>query len=101
MSSKPMSSRRFLLCKKTINNAHVRCGRGVITAEGTKPRIPGLNEYAQSVNVSGETVVIEPAIVDTDVLIDVGRDVEEAVASLEQIEQRSSPTISVVMQMEP
>jgi predicted nucleic acid-binding protein len=44
--------------------------------------------------------VIEPAIVDTDVLIDIGRGVEEAVASLEQIEQRSSPTISVVTQME-
>ena len=36
---------------------------------------------AVSVNVSGETVVIEPAIVDTDVLIDIGRGVEEAVAS--------------------
>jgi predicted nucleic acid-binding protein len=44
--------------------------------------------------------VTEPAIVDTDVLIDVGRDVEEAIASLEQIEERSTPTISVVTQME-
>lgn len=42
----------------------------------------------------------EPAIVDTDVLIDVGRDVEEAIASLEQIEERSTLTISVVTQME-
>ena len=42
----------------------------------------------------------EPTIVDTDVLIDVGREVEEAIASLEQIEQRSSLTISVVTQME-
>ena len=42
----------------------------------------------------------EPAIVDTDILIDVGRDVEEAIASLEQIEERSTPTISVVTQME-
>lgn len=42
----------------------------------------------------------EPVIVDTDVLIDVGRDVEEAIASLEQIEERSTPTISVVTQME-
>lgn len=33
-------------------------------------------------------------------LIDVGREVEEAIASLEQIEQRSSSTISVVTQME-
>jgi hypothetical protein len=44
--------------------------------------------------------VTEPTIVDTDVLIDVGREVEEAIASLEQIEQRSSLTISVVTQME-
>jgi predicted nucleic acid-binding protein len=44
--------------------------------------------------------VTEPAIVDTDVLIDVGRDIEEAIASLEQIEQQSSPTISVITQME-
>jgi predicted nucleic acid-binding protein len=44
--------------------------------------------------------VIEPTIVDTDILIDVGRDVEEAIASLEQIEERSPPTISVVTQME-
>jgi predicted nucleic acid-binding protein len=44
--------------------------------------------------------VTEPAIVDTDVLIDVGRDREEAIASLAQIEQQSSPTISVITQME-
>jgi predicted nucleic acid-binding protein len=44
--------------------------------------------------------VTEPSIVDTDVLIDVGRNIEKAIASLEQIEQQSSPTISVVTQME-
>ena len=42
----------------------------------------------------------EPSIVDTDVLIDVGRNIEEAIASLAQIEQQSPPTISVVTQME-
>ena len=42
----------------------------------------------------------EPSIVDTDVLIDVGRNIKEAIASLAQIEQQSSPTISVVTQME-
>jgi predicted nucleic acid-binding protein len=39
-------------------------------------------------------------IVDTDVLIDVGRGAGEAIACLQQIEQRSSPAISVVTQME-
>ena len=39
-------------------------------------------------------------LVDTDVLIDVGRGVGEAIACLQQIEQRSSPTISVITQME-
>jgi predicted nucleic acid-binding protein len=34
------------------------------------------------------------------VLIDVGRNIEEAIASLERIEQQSSPTISVITQME-
>ena len=42
----------------------------------------------------------EPSIVDTDVLIDVGRNIKEAIASLAQIEQQSPPTISVVTQME-
>ncbi len=39
-------------------------------------------------------------LVDTDILIDVGRDIGEAVSCLEQIEQRASPAISVVTQME-
>lgn len=42
----------------------------------------------------------DPVIVDTDILIDVGRDVSEAVACFQQIEQRSSPAISVITQME-
>lgn len=39
-------------------------------------------------------------LVDTDVLIDVGRSVTEAITCLQQIEQQASPTISVVTQME-
>ncbi|MBI4674026.1 MAG: type II toxin-antitoxin system VapC family toxin [Chloroflexi bacterium] len=39
-------------------------------------------------------------IVDTDILIDVGRGVSDAVACLEQIEQRATLAISVVTQME-
>lgn len=39
-------------------------------------------------------------LVDTDVLIDVGRSVVEAITCLQQIEQQASPAISVVTQME-
>lgn len=39
-------------------------------------------------------------LVDTDVLIDVGRSVAEAIACLQQIEQQASPALSVVTQME-
>lgn len=39
-------------------------------------------------------------IVDTDVLIDASRGVNEAITCLEQIEQQSSLTISVITQME-
>ena len=39
-------------------------------------------------------------VVDTDVLIDAGRGIGEAVASLQQLEQRGSPAVSVVTQME-
>lgn len=39
-------------------------------------------------------------IVDTDVLIDASRGVNEAIACLEQIEQQSSLAISVITQME-
>jgi hypothetical protein len=39
-------------------------------------------------------------IVDTDVLIDAGRGVSEAITCLEQIEQQSSLAISVITQME-
>jgi predicted nucleic acid-binding protein len=44
--------------------------------------------------------VAEPAIIDTDVLIDAGRDIEEAIESLEQVEQQAALTICVVTQME-
>jgi predicted nucleic acid-binding protein len=39
-------------------------------------------------------------LVDTDVLIDVGRDIREAVASLQQVEQLAIPAVSVITQME-
>jgi predicted nucleic acid-binding protein len=39
-------------------------------------------------------------LVDTDVLIDIGRSVAEAITCLQQIEQQASPAISVVTQME-
>lgn len=48
----------------------------------------------------GEKAVSERAIIDTDVLIDAGRDDKEALACLQQIEDRSSLTISVITQME-
>jgi hypothetical protein len=39
-------------------------------------------------------------IVDTDILIDAGRGISEAVSCLEQIEQSISSSVSVVTQME-
>ena len=39
-------------------------------------------------------------IVDTDILIDAGRGIREAISCLEQIEQSISPLVSVVTQME-
>lgn len=42
----------------------------------------------------------DSVIVDTDVLVDAGRGVDEAITCLEQVEQQSSATISVVTQME-
>lgn len=42
----------------------------------------------------------ELVLVDTDILIDAGRKVSEAVSCLQQMEQRSSLAISVVTQME-
>jgi predicted nucleic acid-binding protein len=56
--------------------------------------------FGAYVNVNGGVIVPDLVVVDTDVLIDVGRGVEEAIAYLEQIEQQSSPAISVVTQME-
>ncbi len=41
-----------------------------------------------------------PIVVDTDVLIDAGRGIRQAVDCLQQIEQRSSLAISAVTQME-
>lgn len=39
-------------------------------------------------------------LIDTDVLIDVGRGAREAVTCLQQIEQQASPAISAISQME-
>jgi len=39
-------------------------------------------------------------IVDTDILIDVGREVSEAVGCLAHIEEYSVPAVSVISQME-
>jgi predicted nucleic acid-binding protein len=44
--------------------------------------------------------VAEIVLVDSDVLIDIGRKVEAAVACLDQIERHSSPAASAVTQME-
>ena len=42
----------------------------------------------------------DPVIVDTDILIDAGRAVAEAVSCLQQIEQRASLAISAISEME-
>lgn len=42
----------------------------------------------------------DSVLVDTDVLIDVGRSIAEAITCLQQIEQQASPMISVVTRME-
>lgn len=39
-------------------------------------------------------------LIDTDVLIDVGRKIEIAVASLQRVEQEAVPAISIITQME-
>jgi predicted nucleic acid-binding protein len=43
---------------------------------------------------------VSPTIVDTDILIDAGRQAGEAVDCLHQIEQRSTLAVSVITQME-
>ena len=53
-----------------------------------------------SASLNGENRVSEMIIVDTDILIDAGRDISEAVNCLEQIEQSTSLAVSVVTQME-
>jgi len=44
--------------------------------------------------------VADLVIIDTDILIDASRGVSEAVVCLQQIEQHSSPALSVIAQME-
>jgi len=45
-------------------------------------------------------VVADFTIVDTDILIDVGRDIDQAIARLHDIERKSSLAVSVITQME-
>lgn len=42
----------------------------------------------------------DPVVVDTDILVDAGRGVGEAVSCLQQIEQRAALALSVISQME-
>jgi predicted nucleic acid-binding protein len=56
--------------------------------------------FESSVHASGKSAGSELVLVDTDILIDAGRGVSEAVSCLQHIEQQSSLTISVVTQME-
>jgi len=44
--------------------------------------------------------VPDPVVVDTDILVDAGRGVGEAVSCLQQIEQRAALALSVISQME-
>ena len=53
-----------------------------------------------SASLNGENRVAEMIIVDTDILIDAGRDISEAVNCLEHIEQNILSAISIVTQME-
>jgi predicted nucleic acid-binding protein len=48
----------------------------------------------------GKSAMTNLVIVDTDVLIDAGRGINEAVTCLEQIQQQSSLAISVITQLE-
>jgi len=50
--------------------------------------------------VNGDRSPASPAFVDTNILIDVGRRVADAIACIEQIEEHGIPGISVVVQME-
>ena len=49
---------------------------------------------------NGTDQTTDMVIVDTDILIDVGREVREAVNCLQQIEQKFSLAVSIVTQME-
>ena len=52
------------------------------------------------VSPNGADQTTDMVIVDTDILIDVGREVREAVNCLQQIEQKFSLAVSIVTQME-
>lgn len=52
------------------------------------------------VSPNGADQTTDMVIVDTDILIDAGREVREAVNCLQQIEQKFSLAVSIVTQME-
>ena len=49
---------------------------------------------------NGEAPMTDKVIIDTDILIDAGRNVSEAIDCLQKIEDKALPAISVVTQME-
>lgn len=49
---------------------------------------------------SGQNPVANPTIVDTDILIDAGRGISDAVTCLQNLKSSSSLAISIVTQME-
>lgn len=59
-----------------------------------------MHGYAVFAKVNGQIAVPDLVIVDTDVLIDAGRDIADAVTCLEQVEHQASLAISVVSEME-
>lgn len=52
-----------------------------------------MHGYAVFAKVNGQIAVPDLVIVDTDVLIDAGRDIADAVTCLEQVEQQASLAI--------
>jgi predicted nucleic acid-binding protein len=52
------------------------------------------------VGLNGEALMTDTILIDTDILIDSGRGIGEAVDLLQQIEQHALMAISVITQME-
>jgi predicted nucleic acid-binding protein len=74
----------------------------LLSAFGKTARIckTAAHGFAAPENQNGASPVPEAVIVDTDILIDTGRDVEDAVKSLETLGQTNRLALSVVTQME-